>query len=99
MTPILGDEGIQERAQATLKENKRRPSRKNDRRYPLRGLVKCAVCGTACSGHSATSRGKMFYYYTCRAGRTNNFGTGRPHKPPYVNAGWGVWYGLRYGAS
>jgi site-specific DNA recombinase len=88
VTPILDDQGIQERAQTMLTENKRYPNRKNDRRYLLRGLVKCAACGAACSGHPATSRGKKFHYYTCRAGRTNNFGTGRPHKPPYVRASW-----------
>lgn len=72
VTPILDDQGIQERAQTMLTENKRYPNRKNDRRYLIRGLVKCA----ACSGHPATSRGKKFHYYTCYAGRTNNFGTG-----------------------
>jgi site-specific DNA recombinase len=91
--PILDDPDIQERAQAVLTENKRYPNRKNNRRYLLRGLVKCAACGAACSGHPATSRGKKFHYYTCYAGRTNNFATGRPHKSPYVNAGWRIWYG------
>ena len=76
VTPILDDQGIQERAQTMLTENKRYPNRKNDRRYLIRGLVKCAACGAACSGHPATSRGKKFHYYTCHAGRTNNFGTG-----------------------
>jgi len=64
VAPILDDQGIQERAQAVLTENKRYPNRKNDRRYLLRGLVKCAACGAACSGHPATSRGKKFHYYT-----------------------------------
>jgi site-specific DNA recombinase len=88
VTPILDDQWIQQRAAAALTENKRYPNRKNDRRYLLRGLVKCAACGATCSGHPATSRGKKFHYYTCNAGRTNNFGSGRPHKPPYVRAGW-----------
>lgn len=86
--PLLNEQGIQERTAATLKENKRYPNRKNDRRYLLRGLVKCATCDAACSGHPATSRGNRFHYYTCRVGRTNNFGTGTPHKPPYLNAAW-----------
>jgi hypothetical protein len=76
VTPILDDQGIQERAQTMLTENKRYPNRKNDRRYLIRGLVKCAACGAACSGHPATSRGKKFHYYTCHASWTNNFSTG-----------------------
>ena len=76
VTPLLNEQGIQERAQTMLTENKRYPNRKNDRRYLIRGLVKCAACGAACSGHPATSRGKKFHYYTCHASRTNNFGTG-----------------------
>jgi len=73
----------QQRAAAVLTENKHYPNRKNDLRYLLRRLVKCA----ACSGHPTTTRGKTFHYYTCNAGRTNDFGSGRPHKPPYVEAG------------
>lgn len=86
--PILADGGLQDRAAAALTENRRYPDRKNARRYLLRGLVKCAACGAACTGHPAGKNGKTYHYYTCRAGRTNNFGTGRPHKPPYLNAGW-----------
>ena len=86
--PILDDQVVQERAAAALMENKRYPNRKNDRRYLLRGLVKCAACGAACTGHSATRRGKKYHYYTCHAGRTKNFGTGRPHKPTYLSAPW-----------
>ncbi|MDQ5814232.1 MAG: hypothetical protein M3289_05875, partial [Actinomycetota bacterium] len=31
---------------------------------------------------------KKYHYYTCHAGRTKNFGTGRPHKPTYLSAPW-----------
>jgi hypothetical protein len=71
-----------------LPEHKRYPNRKGDRSYLLSGLVKCEVCGSACTGHPTTKKGKWYHYYVCRAGRTNDFGAGRPHKPPYVNAGW-----------
>ncbi|HZF58096.1 MAG TPA: recombinase family protein [Rubrobacter sp.] len=86
--PVLADRGLQDRAAAALTENRRYPDRKKDRRYLLRGLVKCAACGAACTGHPAGKNGKTYHYYTCRAGRTNNFGMGRPHKPPCLNAGW-----------
>jgi len=85
--PVL-DAELQHRATAVLAKNKRYPDRKHDRKYLLRGLVKCATCGAACTGHPATRRGKKYHYYLCRASRTSNFGTGRPHKPPYVSAGW-----------
>src|SRR5919112_3893850 len=45
--------GLQERAMAVLKENKRYPNRKNDRGSLLRGLVRCATCGGACTGHQS----------------------------------------------
>ena len=94
--PILSEaaicEGLQERAAAALKENKRYPDRKNSRRYLLRGLIKCAECGGACTGHPATSRGRKWYYYICRPGRPNQLAPGtvpvRPHSPAYVNAEW-----------
>jgi site-specific DNA recombinase len=70
-----------------VKENRRYPNRKRDRRYLLRGLVKCATCGAACTGHPAGSRGKTYHYYTCRAGRPYRGGDGL-HNPPYVNAQW-----------
>ena len=78
---------IQERAKIALTENKRYPDRKNARKYLLRGLVKCAACGAACTGHPAGKNGKTYHYYTCRAGRPY---TGRDglHKPPYLNAVW-----------
>ena len=85
--PVL-DKEIQERAVTMLAENKRYPDRKNDRKYLLRGLVRCASCGDACTGHPANRRGKKYHYYRCRAGSPNNAGPGRCHKPPYVKAGW-----------
>jgi site-specific DNA recombinase len=86
--PPIADAALQERAQITLTENKRYPHRKNDRKYLLSGLVTCAVCGSLCGGHPTTRKGKKYFYYTCRASRTNNFGTGRPHKASYVTASW-----------
>ena len=96
--PVLTDAGLQERAGAALTENKRYPDRKNNRKYLLRGLVKCATCGAACTGHCAKRRGKKYYYYACRTAKNYNFGTTTPHKPSYVNAAWledAVWADVR----
>ena len=96
--PAIVDAALQKRAQTALTQNKRYPNRKNNRKYLLAGLVKCAVCGSGCTGHPVTGRGKRFSYYVCRAGRTNNFGRGRPHKASYVNTRWleeTVWADVR----
>jgi site-specific DNA recombinase len=96
--PAIVDAALQERAQITLTENKRYPHRKNNRKYLLAGLVTCAVCGSLCGGHPTTRKGKKYFYYTCRAGRTNNFGRGRLHKVSYVTASWleeTVWADVR----
>jgi hypothetical protein len=60
--------------------------------------VKCGVCGSGCAGHPTTKKGKKYYYYTCHASRTNNFGKGRLHKASYVAASWleeTVWADVR----
>jgi site-specific DNA recombinase len=73
---------------AVLKENKSYPNRKNDRRYLLRGLVRCATCGGACTGHQSSRRGKKYHYYACNAAKTYNFGAASPHKGTFVSAEW-----------
>jgi site-specific DNA recombinase len=86
--PAVVEPRLQERAMAVLEENKRYPNRKNDRRYPLRGLVRCATCGGACTGHTSSRRGKKYHYYACRTAKTYNFGAAPPHKPSFVSAKW-----------
>jgi hypothetical protein len=86
--PVVVEPDLQERAIATLKENKNYPKRKNDRKYLLRSLVRCAICGGACTGHNSSRRGKKYYYYACRAAKTYNFGAAPPHKPSFVSAEW-----------
>jgi site-specific DNA recombinase len=96
--PIIVEPALQERAKITLTENKRYPRRKNDRKYLLSGLVTCGECGSMCGGHPTTRKGKKYFYYTCRASRTNNFGKGRPHRSSYVTATWleeTVWTDVR----
>src|ERR671910_2401298 len=84
--PAVVEPGLQERAIAVLGENKRYPDRKEDRRYLLRGLVRCATCGGACTGHNSWRRGKTYHYYACRAAKTYNFGMAPPHKASFVSA-------------
>jgi site-specific DNA recombinase len=86
--PAVVEPGLQERAIAVLGENKRYPDRKEDRRYLLRTLVRCATCGGACTGHSSARRGKKYHYYACRAAKTYNFGVAPPHKASYLSAKW-----------
>ena len=78
---------LQERARATLAEHKRYPDRKGDRKYLLSGLVRCEVCGSACSGHPVAKRQKKYHYYACHAARSN-VSKVPAHRPPYVNAEW-----------
>jgi site-specific DNA recombinase len=86
--PAVLEPGLQERAMAILEENSRYRNRKNDRRYLLRGLVRCATCGGACTGHNSSRRGKKYHYNACRAAKTYNFGMAPPHKASYVSAEW-----------
>jgi site-specific DNA recombinase len=86
--PAVVEPGLQERAMAVLEENNRYPDRKNERKYLLRSLVRCATCGGACTGHNSHSRGKTYHYYACRAAKTYNFGVAPPHKASFVSAEW-----------
>ena len=79
--PTIVAEGLRERARAALAQNKRYGNRKNDRKYLLAGLVKCAVCGFACVGHSASARGKKYHYYRCIDGRAEQIRKGPPTAP------------------
>jgi site-specific DNA recombinase len=83
------DPALQERAKATLAENKRRPDRKSDRKYLLSGLVRCAVCSTSLTG-SATSAtgGKEYRYYRCTAIRNETISEIPRHRAPCVSAPW-----------
>lgn len=91
--PTITERSLQERARAALAENKRYPNRKNDRRYLLRGLLRCEVCGFACVGRTTTSAGKKYSYYGCvsnRAERSSkaNLTSVPPHRAPNVSAPW-----------
>jgi site-specific DNA recombinase len=69
--PPIVEPGLQERAEAALEANKRRasPARKNARRYLLSGLVRCGICGLACSGRTTPGQGRNYSYYGCMSNR------------------------------
>lgn len=88
--PPIVESGLQERAVAALEANKRRasPMRKNARKYLLSGLVKCGVCGFACSGRTTPGEGKEYSYYACMNNRGELGQERRVHsrRPPSVSA-------------
>jgi site-specific DNA recombinase len=90
--PPLLDPALQRRAEAALQANKHRASaqRKKARRYLLSGLVVCETCGRACSGHTATRRGKQYVYYHCTAANRPELGAyaAPAHKAPRADAQW-----------
>ena len=86
--PAIMDPDLQERAKVMLTENKRRPDRKRDRKYLLAGLVKCAACGYAFTGHSSTARGKKYHYYRCVRRTQKLLPKGLHHRPASLSAQW-----------
>ena len=87
-TPAIVSVALQERAQAALRANRRYRDREGARKYLLAGLVRCEVCGYACTGHVATARGKKFFYYRCADGNRESAPIGPPHRAPSLNAAW-----------
>ncbi len=97
--PAVLDPALQKRAKATLAENKRRPDRKGDRKYLLSGLVRCAVCGTSCTGCATAGSGKEYRYYKCTAIRNERVSEIPRHRAPCVSAPWLedlVWQDVRW---
>jgi site-specific DNA recombinase len=43
----------------------RRPKVRHE--YPLRGRVKCSLCGSAMVGQTMNNRGHIYHYYVCRS--------------------------------
>jgi site-specific DNA recombinase len=96
--PAIVSPKLQERARATLRENKRRPYREGNRRYLLAGLVRCETCGYGCSGHATWGKGKRYSYYSCITNKPGRAVRIAPHRAPYVRAEWlegTVWADVR----
>jgi len=64
--PAIVPEEIWEKAQQKLKENQLEATKNAKRKYLLRGLIKCGLCGLTYQGQSyKSSGGKSRAYYVC----------------------------------
>jgi site-specific DNA recombinase len=87
--PAIVEPDLQEKALARLEENRRYSGGRKGRNYLLRGLVKCAHCGTACTGDvSVSSMGYRYHYYSCRKKRVTSDKRTRGLSCPKVKAEW-----------
>jgi len=67
--PPIIDTATFDIAQRRLRENSLRSDRNSERVYPLRGLVKCEICGHSyCGGAYNTKNGEVRYYRCTRGG-------------------------------
>src|SRR5215216_8103830 len=78
--PAIVEPGLREQAEAQLTKNKSRAGelRKNGRKYLLSGLIRCGICGFACTGRTTTSRDKKYSYYGCVSYRADRNGSAPP---------------------
>jgi site-specific DNA recombinase len=75
--PLVSDE-VWEAAQKAPRKPSDKPLGKkrnlNDPSFPLRRIVRCAECGTACTASNSTSRsGARYAYYRCRTKGCSGF--------------------------
>ena len=97
--PPIVEPSLQQRAETALEANKHRasPERKGARKYLLSGLIRCEVCGYACTGRTSTGRvsggTRKYSYYGCVSNRAERGTKGSasrilPHRAPHVSAPW-----------
>lgn len=65
-SPRIIDDGIWERVQTILADPARTKQRSSMRSYPLRGRLRCGVCGSAMVGQTMRAKGREYRYYGCR---------------------------------
>ena len=65
-SPALIDEALWQRVQEILADPERKPKHTKIRIYPMRGRLRCGVCGSAMVGQTMTSKGREYRYYGCR---------------------------------
>ncbi len=65
-SPRIIDDAIWDRVREILCESSRRPKHTALRSYPLRGRLKCGLCGSAMVGQTMSSKGREYRYYGCR---------------------------------
>ena len=89
---------MRHRAIAKLRENQRYSGGRPHRFYLLRGLVKCAVCGSGCTGRTKTAYGRRYVYYRCRDEHTSRRIRAERGHAPGVPAEWleaAIWDDVR----
>jgi site-specific DNA recombinase len=67
-SPRIIDDALWDRVQQIMNDPERvarRPKVRHE--YPLRGRVKCSLCGSAMVGQTMTNRGHIYHYYVCRS--------------------------------
>jgi site-specific DNA recombinase len=65
-SPRIVDEALWQRVQEILADSERKPTHTKIRIYPMRGRLRCGVCGSAMVGQTLTSKGREYRYYGCR---------------------------------
>lgn len=65
-SPRIVDEELWQRVQEILADSERKPKHTKIRIYPMRGRLRCGVCGSAMVGQTMTSKGREYRYYGCR---------------------------------
>ncbi len=65
-SPRIIDDALWNRVQDVLDDSSRRPKHTALRPYPLRGRLRCGVCGSAMVGQSMSAKGRDYRYYGCR---------------------------------
>jgi site-specific DNA recombinase len=92
--PPIAAVGLRERAEAQLAKNRSCAGelRKRGRKYLLSGLVRCGICGLACTGRTSPARvsggSRKYSYYGCISYRTDRGGGALPHRAPNIPAEW-----------
>jgi len=66
-SPRIIDQALWQRVQQILHDSERIARRPKPRyEYPLRGRIRCLLCGAAMVGQTMVNRGHTYHYYVCR---------------------------------
>jgi site-specific DNA recombinase len=86
--PAIVSAETRRRALEQLRENQCYSGGRPHRFYLLRGLVKCAVCGSGCTGRTKSAYGRRYVYYRCRDDHTSRGLRAERGHAPGVPAEW-----------
>ena len=96
-SPRIVDEALWQRVQQIMNDPERIARRPKPRHaYPLRGRVKCLLCGSAMVGQTMINRGHTYHYYVCRVAfdrRTGRTCSGRNVRADRLEAA--IWREIR----